>query len=133
MAEMTLTATRLSEGVWQGLLTGAEGDGSGPPQIAVTHLGTLLDGVELREGPQPGQWLLRVAIPPESISDGVQTYLIRDVRGDRVLGSFTLLAGDALSHDIRAEITLLRDELDMLKRAFRRHCLETSEGAGGRG
>ena len=35
------------------------------------------------------------------------------------------LAGEALAHDIRAEIDLLRAELDMLKRAFRRHCLET--------
>ena len=43
---------------------------------------------------------------------------------DRI-GDFALMSGDALSYDIRAEVTLLREELDMLKRAFRRHCLET--------
>ena len=70
-------------------------------------------------------WLVQVPVPPEAIGDGVQTFLIGDVRGDSVLSSFTLIAGEALGEDIRAEVELLRAELDMLKRAFRRHCLET--------
>jgi outer membrane protein assembly factor BamA len=37
-----------------------------------------------------------------------------------------LIAGEALGDDIRVEVELLRDELDMLKRAFRRHCVETA-------
>ena len=45
---------------------------------------------------------------------------------EEVLGSFTLIAGEALGDDLRAEVSLLRAELDMLKRAFRRHCLETT-------
>jgi hypothetical protein len=32
-----------------------------------------------------------------------------------------------MEDDLRAEVDLLRAELDMLKRAFRRHCLETAE------
>ena len=43
-----------------------------------------------------------------------------------ILGDFTLMAGDAVADDLRAEVELLRAELDMLKRAFRRHCLETT-------
>jgi hypothetical protein len=43
-----------------------------------------------------------------------------------LLGSFSIVAGDALAEDIRAELSLLRAELDMLKKAFRRHCVETS-------
>jgi hypothetical protein len=43
-----------------------------------------------------------------------------------VLEKFTLIAGDVLGDDIRAEVDLLRAELDMLKRAFRRHCVETT-------
>ena len=38
-----------------------------------------------------------------------------------------LLAGEALSQDIRAEMALMRAELDLLKQAFRRHCRETSD------
>ena len=38
----------------------------------------------------------------------------------------TIVTGVAMEDDVRAEIDLLRAELDMLKRAFRRHCLETT-------
>lgn len=48
-------------------------------------------------------WLLQVPIPEEAIADG-----------------------EALGDDMRVEIELPRAELDMLKRAFRRHCVETS-------
>ena len=54
------------------------------------------------------------------IADGVQTFLISDKRSGETLDSFALMSGDALSYDIRAEMALLREELDMLKRAFRR-------------
>jgi hypothetical protein len=41
-----------------------------------------------------------------------------------VLDRVTFLAGDVLEDDVRAEISLLRDELEMLKRAFRRYASE---------
>ena len=65
-------------------------------------------------------------IPAERIADGVQAFVIRNTRDDIVLGSFSIVAGDALAEDIRAEMSLLRSELDMLKKAFRRHCVETA-------
>lgn len=64
-------------------------------------------------------------IPAEAVADGVQTFVIFDAAGSTRLGDFTLIAGEAVSDDLRAEVELLRAELDMLKRAFRRHCLET--------
>ncbi|MDA8740151.1 hypothetical protein N9M73_03340 [Rhodobacteraceae bacterium] len=42
-----------------------------------------------------------------------------------VLARFTLIGGDLVDQDLRAEIDLLRAELDLLKRAFRRHCADT--------
>ena len=75
----------------------------------------------------PGlRWLVQVPVPLEAVGDGVQTFLIVDATIDEVLESFTLISGEALGDDIRAEVELLRAELDMLKRAFRRHCLETT-------
>lgn len=124
MSDVTLTKTRLFEGVWEGVLT-HDGAGDFQPAIEVTHLQKPLRGIEVTENPKDGVWAVRVPIPAELISDGVQTFLIRDTRSDRTLNSFALMSGDTLSHDIRAEVTLLREELDMLKRAFRRHCLET--------
>jgi hypothetical protein len=124
MSKLTLTKTRLLEGVWQGVLT-HEGDGNYQPDIQVIHLQEEISGVEIVENPEQKLWTVRIPIPPEKIADGVQTFLILDRKTGEKLDSFTLISGDALSDDIRAEVTLLREELDMLKRAFRRHCLET--------
>lgn len=118
-----LTRIRLQAGVWEGVL---DVEGETPPEIEVTHLGQPLPGVRLTPDPAlPGRHGLAVPIPAELISDGVQTFLIRDRARGETLESFAILAGEPLEHDLRAEIDLLRAELDMLKTAFRRHCRET--------
>ncbi|MFY9241220.1 MAG: hypothetical protein WAO78_20560 [Roseovarius sp.] len=124
MSDLILTKTRLFEGVWEGILT-HQGEGNIQPKIEVTHLEKTLSGVEVTEL-EDRTWAIRVPIPVEVITDGVQTFLIQEVGRDETLGSFALMSGDALGYDIRVEVTLLREELDMLKRAFRRHCLETT-------
>ena len=124
MAEAKLVKTRLRSGVWEGVLNGV----SGQPLLEVLHLETPVPGTTVTEIPdRPGDWAVRVPIPVEVLSEGVQTFLIRDgVSGDK-LGHFTIITGVAMEDDIRAEMDLLRAELDMLKRAFRRHCLETMD------
>ncbi len=125
MSRITLTRTSLTQGVWQAVLT-VHDKQDAKPEISVTHLDKPLDGVTVTDDRDTqGEWSLRVPIPAETISDGVQTYLVKDAGSGEKLASFAILAGDALDDDIRAEIDLLRAELDMLKRAFRRHCLET--------
>ena len=124
MSDLTLTKTRLFEGVWEGVLSGEIGGGA-DPEIEVTHQQETIEGVEVIARAETGDWVVRVPVPPEKLADGVQTFLIRDRASGAVLDSFALLAGDVLSYDIRAEMALLREELDLLKRAFRRHCLET--------
>ncbi|WP_297774323.1 hypothetical protein [uncultured Roseovarius sp.] len=124
MSEMILTKTRLFEGVWEGVLTRRE-EGEFSPDIEVTHQQEPVEGVEVVEKPEEKLWVVRVPVPLEKIADGVQTFVIRDRQSGEVLESFALLAGDVLSYDIRAEMALLREELDLLKRAFRRHCLDT--------
>jgi len=122
MADAKLVKTRLRSGVWEGVLSGV----SGQPLLEVMHLEARVSGTSVSEIPdRPGDWAVRVPIPVEVLSEGVQTFLIRDaVSGDK-LGHFTIITGVAMEDDIRAEMDLLRAELDMLKRAFRRHCLET--------
>lgn len=123
MSKFDLTKTRFREGVWEGLLTCTE-KGAGTPEISVTLQDRPLRGVTVTVAGE-NRWALEVPVPPEAVGDGVQTFLISDANADTLLGSFTLIAGEALGDDIRAEMDLLRAELDMLKRAFRRHCLET--------
>ena len=127
MSDLTLTATRVFQGVWEGVITRTSGTDIGAPKISVTHLGTALDDVTVTADPaQVNQWQVRVTIPAAALCDGVQTFLIRDAAVDVALGSFSIAMGDVLDTDIRGEVDLLRAELDMLKRAFRRHCVETA-------
>jgi hypothetical protein len=124
MADLSLIKTRLFEGVWEGVLS-YDGKGDFQPEIEVTHLDQALADVEITQGPGKGQWGIRVPIPMVAIADGVQTFLIRDARSGDVLNDFALMSGDFLGYDIRVEMALLREELDMMKRVLRRHCLET--------
>lgn len=119
MSRYSLTRTRFHAGRWEGVLTGPEE----PPALAVTLRDRRLEGPAL-EPQGPGQWTLRIDIPADCLSEGVQTFLIREAGSGEKLDSFAILAGAPLDDDIRAEIDLLRAELDLLKRAFRRHVAE---------
>jgi hypothetical protein len=122
MAKAKLTKTRIQAGVWEGVLTGAPDR----PEIEVTHLARPVADASLREDPDvPGQFLVNVPIPVELLSEGVQTFVITDKATDERLDSFMIVTGQPMDEDFRAEMDLLREELDMLKRAFRRHCVET--------
>ena len=120
MSDLKLTKTRLFEGVWEGVLEGTE-SAAAAPEVEVTHLLDTLDGVAVTKRSDGPGWVLQVPVPSKVISDGVQTFVITDKTRDEILGEFTLLSGEALSYDIRVEMNLLREELDLLKRAFRRH------------
>lgn len=121
MSVWSISEVRLTEGVVSARLSGPEG---ARPSLRATHLGAPVDGLEVSDL-GGGAFDLRLRLPDAMLSDGVQTLLILDAADDTpeaaILGSLTLVAGDVLAEDIRAEIDLLREELDMLKRAFRRH------------
>lgn len=118
----TLTQTRISEGWWEGILDGSHDDAAA---LKAWHLERELDGIEVLPLPgAAGKHAVRFAIPVSILSEGVQTVLFR--LGDQVLAHLTLIAGVPLEEDLRAEIGLLRAELDVLKSAFRRHCAETA-------
>ncbi|MBC7139789.1 MAG: hypothetical protein H5U17_13910 [Defluviimonas sp.] len=120
MGEMILTKTRIHAGKWEGVLKAPAAEAE--PRLTVWHLETALPGVEIAPiAERPGRWRVSVPIPAELLSDGVQSFVIHDeATGDR-LGHFTIVTGVPLEDDIRAEVDLLRAELDLLKKAFRRH------------
>lgn len=123
MSELRLIKTRLRHGRFEGIIEGATGGAR--PAIEARHQDHIIEGIDLRESDVEGQWDLTVPIPEEAIADGVQSIVIYSAGTGDKLGDVTLIAGDAAAEDLRAEVELLRAELDMLKRAFRRHCLET--------
>ena len=117
-----LTKTRIRAGIWEGVLSGTD-----RPALEVRHLEAEVPGISVAAIPdRPGEWAVRVPISAEVLGEGVQTFLIRNRDTGETLQHFTIITGVPMEDDLRAEVDLLRAELDMLKRAFRRHCLETA-------
>lgn len=125
MSEMTLTKIRFRNGKWEGVLEGASRSGA-RPDLKLSLMDRACEGLELREGERDGVWDIVVTVPSEAVGDGVQTFVIADGATDEKLADFTLIGGEPTGDDLLAEVSLLRAELDMLKRAFRRHCVETT-------
>lgn len=123
MSKLTLTKTRMLEGTWQGVLTGA---GDTKPHLRVTHADIEITDYQLVRNEASDHWVLTIPIPVTAIADGIQTILISDRQSQNKIGNIVLIGDEVASVDLRAELDLLRAELDMLKRAFRRHCVETS-------
>lgn len=125
MPALTLSKTRFRNGLWEGRIEGTPTYG-GRPMVEVRLCDDVLDNVTLTEGDRSGVWNLSIPIPTRAIGEGVHTFVVFDKMEDVTLGSFTLIGGAPANDDLRAEVELLRAELDMLKRAFRRHCRETA-------
>lgn len=119
MPAATLTRTRLANGQWEGLLRGALGH---PPKLLLRHRDQLLGEPETAPAETKGDWLVRFRLPLERLSDGVETFTIEDASTGEALAHETVILGDEAASELRAEVDQLRAELDMLKRAFRKHC-----------
>ena len=56
MSTLTLTKTKLREGLWEGLITQSA---DAIPQIEVLHQGRQIDGVALTREDPKGAWVLQ--------------------------------------------------------------------------
>ena len=125
MSNLTVTKIRFRNGTWEGRITNAPITGTAP-DIRVLYLDQPVGAVTISEGQADGEWEIVIPVPAEAVADGVHSFVITDASADLTLAHFTLIGGDVAAEDLRCEVDLLRAELDMLKRAFRRHCVETS-------
>lgn len=122
--DLILIETKIRGGVWEGILRADPH--AGAPQVTVLHNGKPVAGATIASLPErPAHWAVRVQLPLETLSEGVQTFMLQTAAG-LGLGHFSVTVGTDRGEDLRAEIAVLRAELDLLKRAFRRHCHETS-------
>lgn len=122
-SEPKLEPLGLEAGIWRGRITGP----ATLPTVEVSHRGNPLIGVEV--APETGDegggkaggkgWIVSVPVPSNTLSDGVQTFLVAEPGGP-ALGCFAIMAGAPPEPDLRSELALLRAELEVLKRAFRR-------------
>lgn len=123
-APLRVTGARVVAGTWQAILDGA---GEDAPAVEAIHDGAPVVGVTLAPVPgEAGRYAVRVPIPAEAVADGLNTVVIRLAETGAVIAQVAVITGAVVEGDLRAEVDLLRAELDMLKRAFRRHCRETA-------
>ena len=103
MSDTTLTKTRIRAGIWEGVLTGVptrrrwmccilNSRSRASPSRAIAD--------------RPGEFAVQVPIPAELLSEGVQTFLIRNRGTGQTLAHFTVITGVAMEDDVRAEIDL---------------------------
>lgn len=114
----------LKSGIWQGILRRDQA----PGRLLLVHMGSRV-GDARATAQEDGSWRIAAAIPPQKLSDGVQTFLLLEDAGEgaeppqpaaRHLSSLSIVAGELLEEDMRAEMNLMRSELDLLKRELRR-------------
>ena len=122
MTTETLVKIALDGGRYEGELTATQDTG-----IEAIHQGKVIAAARLDRAGEDSPVRVSVDIPPEVLSDGVQVVSLRSTVSGAVLDKVIFLAGDALDDDLRAEIALLRDELELLKGAFRHH-VRSQEG-----
>ena len=122
MDAITLTRTRLAGGIWEGLLATSQ---NVPPRLSLRHQDDIIGEPEMLAADAPRQWFVRFRLPLDRLSDGVQTFIVEDTDTGDALAHETIIAGALADDDLHGEVALLRAELDLLKRAFRRHCAET--------
>ncbi len=123
MSTLKLTKTRMLEGMWQGIITGS---GDEMPKINVVHGNSNVADFKLVRNETADHWSLTIPVPAAAIADGIQVIIVTDLQSDQKIGDIVIIGDDVTSVDMRAEMALLRAELEMMKRAFRRHCVETT-------
>ncbi|MCY4335345.1 MAG: hypothetical protein OXC60_11845 [Litoreibacter sp.] len=122
MSDLLLTRTRIQGGVYEGVLTGSDA----PPRLKASCSGTELGDVAVAPDAQvPGGYSVKLSLPLDVLTEGTQVVVLEDEASGERLDSFSVQMGVAPEDALRGEVELLRAELDMLKRAFRRHCDET--------
>jgi hypothetical protein len=117
MGGWRLDRLALAAGLWQGRLTGPEG--AEPPPLAATCAGVELPAPRT-EAAGAGRWTVSLALPPTIMTNGTQILAIGPPGGDPLCLE-RLAFGDALGGDLAAELAALRTEVEVLKRALRRH------------
>lgn len=118
----------LKSGVWSGLIRAS----AEPERLVLIHHGEPVAEARTKRM-EDGVWRVEVDLPADRLNDGTTTFiLIGAGAGDELnptgdqIAKISVAAGEAVDQDLLAEIELIRAELDLLKREFRR--INVSEG-----
>ena len=124
MAEWQLERMRLAAGTWEGRLSGPP-DGTPPDLVAIWRGAEIAQVRTLPAG--NGVWTVVLTLPSDILSDGLQTLAVGPPGADP-LCTDTFAFGDPLAAELHAEVAALRTEIEILRRAFRRHLAQDHGG-----
>lgn len=120
-----LVRSGVRQGVWTGKLKLAKPVDEAPA-LAILHRGRKLATADIaREDEDRRIWQVRFRIPDEAMTEGLETITITDEATGLALDHLSIAMGEVIEQNLVAEVSLLRAELDLLKRAFRRHCRDS--------
>lgn len=114
----------LRGGLWSGILTAD----SAPRRVFLLRHGEILSFAKLM-AVGDGRWDVSVDIPASVLSEGTHSLTLVADEGEGEgaplpdsihLDHLSLIAGKILDDDLAAEIALIRSELELIKREFRR-------------
>jgi len=109
----------LRGGTWEGSLARA----AAPGRIVLVHLGQVVGQADIAQLAE-GRWRVAVRLPLDRLTGGLTTFQLIEAGGEGAMGRrlavLPILAGQPLEGDLRAELSLMRAEIDLLKRELRR-------------
>ena len=71
-----------------------------------------VEAIQVTGSPDKGDVRLHITIPQSAVCAGVHSFVITKHESLEVLERFVLIGGDLSGQDLRAEVDLLRAELD---------------------
>ncbi|AXC48587.1 hypothetical protein DRW48_01740 [Paracoccus suum] len=117
----------LRGGVWHGTIEGA----TRPSPLALVHRGERIGPATLTPLPDGEGWQIAATVPLDRLTDGATTFLLVEDGPDgqradaaAIIARLPLIAGAEIATDLQAELALMRAEMDLLLREFRRHSAE---------
>lgn len=114
----------LRGGIWRGVILGRED----PGPLAIVHLGETVGHAAVTALPGGAGWQVVATLPLDRMVDGATSFHLVEAPGEgrelepgaRRIATLPVAAGAPVEADLRAEIGLLRAEIELLKREFRR-------------
>jgi len=110
----TLHRTEITGGLYRGLLLGR----GKPPALEMALDGQVIGPMSARQ--IDDGWQVEGQIGTSPLTDGSRTVVVRVADGGDILDSVTIVTGLTAPEDLRAELSVLRAEIALLKAAVRR-------------
>ena len=116
MSGLKVKRKSIRNGRYEGILNG-HSNGTKAPIVELRFLGRSVAAAEVSLAGK-GEWTVKVQIPTTAVSEGVQVFALVEAETGALLDVFAVACGDAANDDLRVQIRMLQEELEMVKSAL---------------